>query len=68
MGAGLKFQIAEQFAISSEWGARKTFGDYIDGISVNGNPKSGDWYTFGGITLTYLVDGGNDNPYKGRRH
>jgi hypothetical protein len=67
MGGGLKFLITEQFAVSGEWGARKTFGDYIDGISLQGNPKSGDWYTFGGLTLTYIVDGGDRNPYRGRK-
>lgn len=66
IGGGLKFRFADQFAISTEWGTRKTFGDYIDGISINGNPNSGDWYIFGGITLTYVVDGGDSNPYRGR--
>lgn len=67
MGGGLKFQFADKIALSTEWGTRKTFGDYIDGISVNGNPKSGDWYIFGGVTLTYVVDGGDSNPYRGRK-
>jgi hypothetical protein len=66
LGGGLKFQIKKNFSIGAEWGTRKTFGDYIDGISLNGNPASGDWYMFGGLTMTYIVDGGNDNPYKGR--
>ena len=68
MGGGLKLRINNKFATCIEWGTRKTFGDYIDGISINGNPKSGDWYIFGGLTLTYVVDGGDDNPYRGRNH
>ena len=66
VGGGFKFQFVEKVALSLEWGMRKTFSDYIDGISVTGNPRNNDWYIFGGMTLTYKVDGGEFNPYKGR--
>ena len=66
-GGGVKFRFAEAFSTSIEWGTRTVFNDYLDGISVNGNPKRNDWYMFGGITLTYVIDGGDDNPYRGRR-
>jgi Domain of unknown function (DUF6089) len=67
LGGGVKFQFAPSFATSLEWGTRTVFNDYLDGISKNGNPKANDWYMFGGLTLTYVVDGGDSNPYKGRK-
>ncbi len=67
IGGGFKFQFAPSFATSIEWGTRTAFNDYIDGISKNGNPKANDWYMFGGLTLTYIVDGGDGNPYKSKR-
>ena len=67
IGGGIKMQVSEQIAVSGEWATRKTYSDYIDGISVNGNPKRDDWYMFGGLAITYKVDGGGENPYKGRR-
>lgn len=66
-GGGFKFQFAQNFATSIEWGTRSVFSDYLDGISQNGNPKANDWYMFGGLTLTYIVDGGDANPYKSHR-
>lgn len=66
-GGGVKLRFAESFATSVEWGTRTVFSDYLDGISKNGNPNANDWYMFGGITLTYYIDGGDNNPYRGRR-
>jgi Domain of unknown function (DUF6089) len=62
-GGGLKFHFAESFAMSLEWGMRATFSDFVDGVSVNANPLKNDYYMFGGITVTYVLDGGGDNPF-----
>lgn len=51
VGGGLKFNISKSFEIGTEIGARMTFSDYVDGISVTGNPETKDWYWFGGINL-----------------
>ncbi len=66
MGGGFKLHFASNFATSIEWGARTPFSDYLDGVSFRGNPGSGDWYMFGGLTLSYVLDGGNANPFRGR--
>lgn len=66
-GGGFKFQFAPNFATSVEWGTRTVFNDYLDGISKNGNPNANDWYMFGGLSLTYIVDGGDENPYKSKK-
>jgi hypothetical protein len=67
IGGGIKLQVSDHIAISGEWATRKTYSDYIDGISTAGNPDRDDWYMFGGLAITYKVDGGGENPYKGRR-
>ncbi|RLD43202.1 MAG: hypothetical protein DRI89_05300 [Bacteroidetes bacterium] len=63
-GFGFKYSISERFGLGFEWGMRKTFSDYIDGVNASdyqsglntqGNDKTStwDWYNFTGITLTY---------------
>ena len=63
-GGGIKFHFAENFATSVEWGIRATFSDYVDGVSTNANPLKNDYYMLGGITFTYVIDGGGDNPFR----
>jgi opacity protein-like surface antigen len=58
IGAGIKFHLSEEFTLGIEYGNRFTNTDYVDGISKAANPKSKDWYMFGGITLSYTI--GND--------
>jgi opacity protein-like surface antigen len=58
VGGGIKFHLSEEFTLGVEFGNRFTNTDYADGISVTANPKSKDWYMFGGITLSYTI--GND--------
>ena len=67
MGGGLKLRFSKSFATSIEWGTRTVFNDYLDGISKNGNPNANDWYMFGGISLTYVIDGGDNNPHTGKQ-
>lgn len=64
MGAGVKYLVGKQFTLAGEIGFRKTFFDYLDGISEGdiyikdyqfGNPNDKDWYIFTGISLTYVL-------------
>jgi len=64
MGGGVKFLLGKQFCLSIESSARKTFFDYLDGISDGdifikdyqfGNPNDNDWYFYTGISLTYIL-------------
>lgn len=64
MGAGFKYQFKKKYTLGFEAGARKTFLDYLDGISdadqrvkdyQYGNPKDDDWYFFTGISLSITL-------------
>ncbi|MDE0472324.1 MAG: DUF6089 family protein [Ekhidna sp.] len=64
MGIGFKYLIQKKYTIGIEAGARKTFFDYLDGISDGdqtikdyqyGNPKDDDWYFFTGLTLSITL-------------
>ncbi|PHN07574.1 hypothetical protein CRP01_05590 [Flavilitoribacter nigricans DSM 23189 = NBRC 102662] len=55
MGVGFKQDLSKRSVISVELGFRKAMTDYIDGISEAGNPGSGDWYVFGGTSLSFRI-------------
>ena len=64
MGIGFKYLIQKKYTIGIEAGARKTFFDYLDGISDGdqtikdyqyGNPKDDDWYFFTGLTFSITL-------------
>lgn len=64
MGGGVKYILGKRLTLGFEAGVRKTFTDYIDGLSDGdqtikdyqyGNPKDKDWYFFTGISLTYVL-------------
>jgi Domain of unknown function (DUF6089) len=63
VGGGVKYNFAPNFSTSLEWGLRATFSDYVDGVSINANPLKNDYYMIGGLTFTYVLDGGGDNPF-----
>lgn len=63
-GAGFKYLFTHKYTLGFEVGARKTFYDYLDGISDNdqsikdyqyGNPNDNDWYFFTGISLSITL-------------
>jgi hypothetical protein len=54
IGGGLQWFINDNFTIGGEVGGRKTFSDYIDGISLAARAKTKDYYFFGGLTLSYF--------------
>ncbi len=63
-GVGIKQLVGKRYAVSGEFGLRKTFFDYLDSVSdadvtfknyQYGNPSSKDWYYFLGFSLTYIL-------------
>ncbi len=63
-GLGFKYLINRDFALSLEYGARKTFFDRLDDLEDGdpnvkdfqfGNPNDQDWYHFVGITFTIII-------------
>ncbi len=61
-GLGVKFILSQNWNLGTEFVARKTFTDYIDGISnayigkkSTGNPLDNDWYYYTGLTLSYTI-------------
>ena len=61
-GLGVKFILNRNWNLGTEFVARKTFTDYIDGISngeigtrSTGNPLDTDWYFYTGVSLSYTI-------------
>lgn len=63
-GVGVKQLIGKQFAVAFEFGPRKTFTDFLDGVSGGeqtvkdfnfGQPNSDDWYFHAGISIAYIL-------------
>lgn len=67
VGIGFKYRLTPYLTLGYEWGARKTFFDYIENVGEylpeNGVPKNykygdihnKDWYYFTGFTLSYTI-------------
>ena len=57
-GLGVKMNLTPRLTAGLEWGLRITNSDYLDEVSQR-SPYSDetDWYSFGGITLTYRFEG-----------
>ena len=53
VGIGVKGTINMRWIVSVEFGLRPIFNDYLDGVSVAGNPNKNDWYSVGGISVAY---------------
>ena len=65
-GIGMKFILSRNWNLGTEFVARKTFTDYLDGISTGnvsgkstGNILDDDWYYYTGVTLSYTIYGIN---------
>ncbi|HSZ24302.1 MAG TPA: DUF6089 family protein [Cytophagaceae bacterium] len=63
-GVGIKFILSKYWNLNTEFIARKTFTDYLDGISngqigtkSTGNPLDTDWYFYTGISVSYTIYG-----------
>ena len=57
---GLRYELIEFLTLGFEVGARATFSDYVDNVSLAGNPNKNDCYLFGGFPLGYVF-GSADN-------
>lgn len=55
IGAGIKYDVNERYTIGLEFASHLPFTDYLDGVSVSGEPGNHDWYIFGGVTVQYWV-------------
>lgn len=68
VGIGAKYRLTPYLTLGYEWGARKTFFDYIDNTGEYlpgetggrkdfqyGNVHHKDWYYFTGFTLSYTI-------------
>lgn len=65
-GVGIKVILNRNWNFGTEFVARKTFTDYLDGISNGkignkgtGNILDDDWYYYTGVTLSYTIYGIN---------
>ncbi len=54
--AGMRLDVTDDFLVTAEFGTRAAFTDYIDGVSVSGNPQTNDWYFFAGISIVYVLE------------
>ncbi|MDO8366342.1 MAG: DUF6089 family protein [Saprospiraceae bacterium] len=64
MGLGFRFRISNRFTLGLESALRYTTGDYLDGISLAGNPATNDWFYTAQLTASYAF---GDAPGSGRR-
>jgi len=65
LGGGFKYLLNKKYVIGIEFSARKTFFDYVDGISGGdkffkqdynfGNPNDNDWYYFTSISFGIIL-------------
>lgn len=53
VGLGLRFALSTRATLGLEAALRPTFSDYVDGVSMVGNPDESDWYFTGGLTFSY---------------
>lgn len=60
-GFGFRFNLSEDFVAGVEWGMRyaglpgnnQRGTDYLDMVSLKGNPKNNDWYSIVAVSFTY---------------
>jgi hypothetical protein len=63
IGVGVKYKASRKWNLGFEFGARKTFTDYLDNVSdkdIGTNLQRGfkdtkDWYTFIGLSASYTI-------------
>ncbi len=68
IGAGLKYDVSDQYTFGVEFISHLPFTDYLDGVSLSGEPGNNDWYIFGGLTLQYwITEKHNQANHRGKR-
>ena len=65
LGGGLRFDLSEKLHFDLEAGFRTPFSDYLDGVSVAGDPDDNDWYSYIGLNVAYRLSGGKDTDGDG---
>lgn len=50
-GGGVNIDLSKTWLIGLEAGARPSVSDYLDGVSLSGNPNKPDWYWFAGLNI-----------------
>jgi outer membrane protein OmpA-like peptidoglycan-associated protein len=53
LGLGFHFDLSRKVNLGIEWGMRLTFSDYIDGLSLAGDPDDNDVTAFGGLVIGF---------------
>lgn len=53
LGGGLRYDINRKWMVGAEIASRLPFTDYLDGVSIAGNPDKIDWYWFYGVTFMF---------------
>lgn len=53
VGFGIKLNVARNIVADAAWGFRFSNTDYLDEVSLRGNPKDNDYYSIIGLTVTY---------------
>ena len=52
----LAYRISDRTSLSGQFGMRYVFSDYLDGLSINGQPAYNDWYIFAGVGLAVKME------------
>jgi len=63
IGGGLRMDISENVMISGYINFYVLAGDYLDGLSISGNPTINDYLFTGGLAVTYHVSKGINRKY-----
>jgi len=56
-GIGVQATFNENYYVAFEGGTRYLSDDYLDGVSVSGNPNANDWYLTVGIKIGFYLSG-----------
>ncbi|MEO1262933.1 MAG: DUF6089 family protein [Bacteroidota bacterium] len=64
IGIGVKYNLAKNLTVGLEFGMHYTFTDYLDGVSLSGDPGNNDQYFSWGVNVSYLL-GNTDADFDG---
>lgn len=67
IGLGVRFKTSNRFTLGIECLATPTLNDYLDGISVAGNPGRNDWFATASLTGSYAFGQNRKTDQKGAR-
>ncbi|MBC7777088.1 MAG: hypothetical protein H7246_16770, partial [Phycisphaerae bacterium] len=65
MGAGIRFRANNQFTLGLEGFLQYALSDYLDGVSIAGNPAKNDWFYTAQVTMSYSF-GEPRKPHRSR--